>query len=144
MSTYATTDDPRKLRELLTRTASLCRRHRISWVLVGFTAPEGERLFADFLRFVESELRVEDNIFRLTRERALLFITDIELPRARAVVERMRGGFRQDFPSLRDFELQTRYLQIDPTQREVAVKDVLPAVFGEAEAPGAAELSEAP
>src|SRR6516164_8823107 len=91
-------DDPRRLRDVIARTQALASEHAIPSVVVGFAAREGDRLFPDFVAFVESELRVEDSIFRLTRERALLFLTDLDREQARSVVERLLAGFLREVP----------------------------------------------
>jgi len=58
---------------VLARTQSLATLHDVPSVVVGFAASEGNLLFPEFLAFLESELRVEDQIFRLTsRARAAL------------------------------------------------------------------------
>lgn len=123
-------DDPRKLREVLARTQLLAAEHDVRSVVVGFAAREGSLLFPDFLAFLESELRVEDQIFRLTRERALLFLRDVGTEQARAVVERLRESFEREFPSPEPMRIAIRYLEVPPGSRELSVKRVLPAVFG--------------
>ncbi len=118
------------LRELIARTQERGTQHDVPSVVVGFAAPEGDLLFPDFVAFVESELRVEDAIFRLTRERALLFLTDVDRERAREIVERLETDFRRDFPTLRETQIQTRLFEITPKGIPLAVRDVLPEVFG--------------
>jgi hypothetical protein len=123
-------DDPRMLRELITRTQERGAQHDVPSVVVGFAAPEGDRLFPDFVSYVESELRVEDSIFRLTRERALLFLTDVNREKAAEIVERLEDGFRRDFPTLGESQIQIRLLEMAPRSGPLAVRDVLPEVFG--------------
>ena len=131
---HAGPDDPRMLRELIARTQQRGAEHDVPSVVVGFAAPEGDLLFPDFIAYVESELRVEDAIFRLTRERALLFLTDVNRDQAREIVERLKQGFRRDFPTLRDKQIQIRSLEMAPGGVPLAVRDVLPEVFGRPEA----------
>ena len=88
-------DDPRKLRDVLARTQSLATMHDVPSVVVGFAASEGNLLFPELIAFLESELRVEDQIFRLTRERALLFLSDVGHEQAVSVVERLRATFQE-------------------------------------------------
>lgn len=123
-------DDPRRLRELLARTQELGGRHEYASVVVGFAAPEGDLVFPDFMAYVESELRVEDAIFRLTRERALLFLTDVECRGAEEIVERLVAGFRRSYPMREAFAVEIRYFEIPPGGSALSVKDVLPVVLG--------------
>ncbi len=123
-------DDPRRLRELLARTQELGVRHEYASVVVGFAAPEGDLIFPDFMAYVESELRVEDAIFRLTRERALLFLTDVKHRGAEEIVERLITGFRNSYPMRDGFAVEPRYFEIPPGGNPLAVKDVLPIVLG--------------
>ncbi len=127
-------DDPRILRELIARTQERGAQHDVPSVVVGFAAAEGDRLFPDFVAYVESELRVEDAIFRLTRERALLFLTDVSREQADEIVTRLEAGFRRDFPTLSETQIQIRYFEMAPQSNPLAVRDVLPEVFGTPEA----------
>ena len=131
---HAGPDDPLLLRDLIARTQQHGKEHELPSVVVGFAAPEGDRLFPDFVAYLESELRVEDAIFRLTRERALLFLTDVDETQAGEVIERLRDGFRREFPSLGDDQVQTRFLEISPAAHPLSVRDVLPEIFGAPEA----------
>ena len=128
-------DDPRKLREVLARTETLASEHDVASVVVGFAASEGNLLFPDFLAFLGSELRVEDQIFRLTRERALLILRDVDAGQAQSVVERLRAAFEREFPATGSLDVEIRYLAVPPGPAELSVKHVLPAIFG-----GATEL----
>jgi hypothetical protein len=123
-------DDPRKLREVIARTQTLAAEHAVASVVVGFAAREGSLLFPDFLAYLESELRVEDQIFRLTRERALLVLRDVEVQQAESVVERLRANFEREFPSSRGVDVKIRYLAVSPGPVSISVKSVLPAIFG--------------
>lgn len=125
-------DDPLHLREVLSRTATLASEHRVSSVIVGFSSEEGDRLFPDFVTFVESELRVEDSVFRLTRDRALLFLTDVDPAQARAVVERLVAGFRREFPMAEGPAIRIRYFEVARGTPDLTVKQVLPAIFAPA------------
>jgi hypothetical protein len=122
-------DDPRRLRDILARTQALAAEHAVPSVVVGFAAREGDRLFPDFVAFVESELRVEDSVFRLTRERALLFLADVGQEQARAVVDRLLAGFQREFPALAALPFQVRLFEVAPGGEELSVKQVLPAIF---------------
>jgi len=123
-------DDPRKLRDVLARTQTLAAQHEVSSVVVGFATREGNLLFPDLLAFLESELRVEDQIFRLTRERALLILRDVGAAQAAAVVERLREAFEREFPAARRLPVEIRYFEVSPGSEALTVKQVLPAIFG--------------
>jgi hypothetical protein len=131
LMTRKSADDPRKLRDVLARTQSLATMHDVPSVVVGFAASEGNLLFPELLAFLESELRVEDQIFRLTRERALLFLSDVDHNQAVPVVERLRASFEQEFPSIEPMRVAIRYFEVPPGRSELSVKQVLPSVFGD-------------
>lgn len=122
-------DDPRKLRELLARSAAMASEHGVASVLVGLGAEEGDLLFPDFVDFVESELRVEDGLFRMTRERALVVLSDVGLETAREVLERLLLGFAERASLAEPPRYVLRCLGVESGTRELAVKDVLPALF---------------
>jgi hypothetical protein len=132
MSRAPWSDDPLRLREVLARTATLASDHRVPSVIVGFSSGEGDRLFPDFVAFVESELRVEDSVFRLTRDRALLFLTDVDPEQARSVVERLVAGFRREFPTADGPGIRIRYFDVPRGTLDLTVKQVLPAIFAPA------------
>ena len=124
-----TNDDPRKLRELLGKASDLARDHEVSCVLVGLAAPEGDLLFPEVVNLVASSLRVEDAIFRLTRERVLVFLADVNDQQARDIVERILTTFRNEFPTPQEPEVEVRYFDVPPGSQKLTVKQVLPAVF---------------
>jgi GGDEF domain-containing protein len=97
---------------------------------VGVAASDGSLLFPEFVAFLESELRVEDQIFRLTRERAMLFLRDVDHDQAVSVVERLRASFEHEFPSIEPMRVTIRYFEVPPGRAELSVKQVLPSVFG--------------
>lgn len=132
MSRAPWSDDPLRLRDVLARTAALASEHRVPSVIVGFSSGEGDRLFPDFVAFVESELRVEDSVFRLTRDRALLFLADVDPEQARAVVDRLGQGFRREFPMAEAPAIRIRYFEVPRGTRDLTVKQVLPAIFASA------------
>jgi hypothetical protein len=122
-------DDPLKLRDLLGRAANLARRHELTSVVVGMAAPEGDLVFPEMLDFVESALRVDDVVFRMTRERAVLLLADVDAVRAREVVERLISDFRARVAVARDPELRLGYFEVRPGSGELTVKEVLPTLF---------------
>jgi hypothetical protein len=125
-----TSDDPRRLRELLARTCLLAAEQSVRSVVVGLAAGEGDLLFPELVDFVESALRVEDSIFRMTRERAVLFLADVDRQQASHVIERLLTGFRERFPSAVPPELSLGFFEISPRDVNLTLKEVLPAVFG--------------
>ena len=121
-------DDPRQLRVLFERAALCSRVYKVPCVFVGAAGEEGDLSASDFLDFVESELRVEDAIFRMLRERAVLLMTDVEESTARHVLERLQADFASRFASSTGLPCQLGYVAVPPGNVPT-VKDVLPALF---------------
>lgn len=124
-------DDPRKLRNLVERAADLARAHSVHSVMVGLAAPEGDPDFPEFVEFLRSALRVEDTIFRMTRERAVVHLADADRSRAQEVLSRLLSDFADEFPSQSAPDFQMRVLDVTPgTAEELSVKTVLKVIFG--------------
>jgi hypothetical protein len=121
-------DDPRQLRVLFERAAYCSRVHQVSSVFVGVAGEEGDLLARDFLDFVESELRVEDAIFRMLRERAVLLMTDIDEQTARKVMERLAADFAARFGPRAEMPCAFGYYAVAPGKTPT-VKDILPGLF---------------
>jgi hypothetical protein len=121
-------DDPRQLRVLFERAALCSRVHKVPSVFIGVAGDEGDLLARDFLDFVESELRVEDAIFRMLRERAVLLMTDIEEETARKVMERLRADFASRFAPSTELPFTFGYFVV-LVGKTPTVKDVLPSLF---------------
>ena len=121
-------DDPRQLRVLFERAVICSRAHKVPCTFVGVAAPEGDLLARDFLDFVESELRVEDPIFRMLRERAVLLMTDVDEAMARRVIERLCADFASRFAPRTELPLAFGYWEVAPGATPTS-KDVLPALF---------------
>jgi len=121
--------DPRYLRALFERASLLSREHRLRSVFVGVAGPEGDLLVRDFLDFVEAELRVEDAVFRLLRERAVLLLADVDLAAASAVLSRLYDGFAARFPTTLGLRIEQGFYRVEPGSVPTA-KDVLPLLFG--------------
>ena len=121
-------DDPRQLRVLFERAALCSRAHKVWCVFIGVAGEEGDLIARDFLDFVESELRVEDSIFRMLRERAVLLMTDIDERTARTVMERLSADFASRFGPSAELPFTFGYFAVPPGQTPT-VKDVLPALF---------------
>jgi hypothetical protein len=125
----ARNDDPRKLRELLGRAASLASDHELASVVVGLAGPEGDLLFPEVVDFFESQLRVDDSIFRMTRERTVLLLADVDRERAEEIIERLLDSYRERFTPTREPEIQLGYFEVTPQSGDLSVKQVLPSVF---------------
>lgn len=121
--------DPRRLRGMMDRASDLARGHQVTSVFVGIAGREGDFLAPEFIDFVESALRMEDAIFRLIRERAVVLLTDADRTRAEEIFERLRGDFAARFGSSMEFEVALRYFQVDGHGGHATAKVVLPAIF---------------
>ena len=132
--TQAMNDDPRKLTQMISRVSDLAEAHAVCSVVVGVAAKEGDLLFPDYLAYLESALRVEDQIFRMTRERAVLYLSDVDATCAAEVLVRIFGQFCDEFPTAEAPEFEQRMLEVTPGVGELSVKDVLTSVFGNKEA----------
>jgi hypothetical protein len=121
--------DPRHLRTLFERASLLSRKHRLPSVFVGVAGPEGDLLVRDFLDFVEAELRVEDIVFRLLRERAVLWLADVDLAGASGVLGRLHQDFAGRFPTTVGLRIEQGFHRVEPGTVPTA-KEVLPLLFG--------------
>ena len=122
-------DDPRKLRDMLDKAASLASEYSLRSVVVGVAGREGDLLFPEIIDFFESMLRVDDSIFRMTRERAVLVLADVDRVKAEEIVERLMNGFRERFSTAVDPEISLGFFEVSPDERDVTVKHVLLALF---------------
>lgn len=122
-------DDPRKLRELLGKASSLATEHALTSVVVGVAGKEGDLLFPEVVDYFESSLRVDDSVFRMTRERAVLVLADVDRHQAREIVERLVNEFRERFTAAVDPTVHFGFYEVTPDQQEVTVKQVLPTLF---------------
>ncbi len=114
---------------MFTRATGLALEHSLTSVFVGVTGDEGDLLFPEMLSFIESAMRMDDLVFRMTRERAVLLLTDVDERQAKAVMQRVLADFRQHFPVTRDPAIALAYFEVsDPTPPPTA-KDVLPQLF---------------
>ena len=121
--------DPRQLRAILGRVAKMANEHSVPSVIIGIAGGDGDLLFPELAAFVESALRVEDSIFRMTRERAVLLLTDVDRAGAAEILERLLEDFRERFPTVRDPNLSIRYFDVRPGAGDVTIKTVLPSLF---------------
>jgi hypothetical protein len=121
-------DDPRQLRVLFERAVVCARLHKVPCVFIGIAGAEGDLMARDFLDFVESELRVEDPIFRMLRERAVLLMTDVCEATARRVIERLCADFASRYAPNGRLPVQFGFHEVAPNRTPTA-KEVLPALF---------------
>jgi hypothetical protein len=124
--------DPLRLRELLGRAESLAAKHALSSVVIGLAGLEGDLIFPEIVDYVESALRVDDAIFRLTRERAVLVLADVDRARAEEIVGRLLAGFNERYPQISEPRIHLGYFEVTPQHKHLTVKEVLPAVFDSA------------
>ena len=124
--------DPLRLRELLQRAESLASQHAVSSVVVGMAGPEGDLIFPAVVDYLESALRVDDAIFRMTRERAVLVLADVDRARAQEIVARLLSGFAEQYAQVGAPEIHLGYFEVTPQHKHLTVKEVLPLVFAAA------------
>ena len=122
-------DDPRRLRELLSKASQMAAEHDLHGVLVGLSGPEGDLALPEVIDFVQSALRVDDSIFRMTRERAVLWVTDARRERAEEIMQRVVGDFYANYCGAKGPEVSFSYLEVPPDAGPLTVKDVLPRLF---------------
>lgn len=124
-----TNDDPRRLRSLLDRACELAREHAVPSVMLGLTGDQGDGSFPEFIVYLQSALRVEDAIFRMTRERAVIHLSDLDRERAQDVFQRLLSDFSDEFPSMTEPRFEVRYFDVKPGSENARVKDVLTEIF---------------
>jgi hypothetical protein len=123
-------DDPLRLREMLGRAENLACAHRLPSVVVGMAAREGDLLFPEIVAFLTSALRMDDTILRLTRERVVMMLTDVDRAAAERIVRRLLDEFRERFATLEDPPIALGFFEVAPGTTHLTVKQVLPTVFG--------------
>ena len=122
-------DDPRKLSAMIARAGDLAESHEVNSVVVGLVCDQGDRRFPEYVDYLQSMLRVEDAIFRMTRERAVLHLADCTLDQAQKVLDRLAGEFQSEFPSLSALDFTPRFVEVKPGAEKPSVKDVLTQIF---------------
>ena len=122
-------DDPRKLSALVSRVASLATEYAVPSVLVGLVADEGDRTFPEYIHYLQSALRVEDGIFRMTRERAVIHLADVDTEGAQAILDRLAAAFADEFPSQAPPHFRTQIYEAKADTEELRVKDILTRIF---------------
>ena len=129
VTTETAYDDPRKLSAMISRVSDLASEHGVTSVLAGLTAEAGDLVFSEYIEFLQSALRVEDGIFRMTEERAVIHLADVDPEQAEQVLNRLATTFNAQFPSMRRPLFQMRLFKVGPESAEVRVKDVLTQIF---------------
>jgi len=124
-----TNDDPRKLSAMVAHASELAENHDVRSVMVGLTADAGDTRFPEYVHYLQSSLRVEDRIFRMTRERAVVLLADCEVEQAEKILTRLMSEFMDEFPSLTEPRFERRCVEVKPHGEKMRVKDVLTAVF---------------
>lgn len=122
--------DPRRLRALMDRAFTLAREHGVPSVFIGVAGAEGDLLTPEFIVFLESALRVEDGIFCMTRERAVLHVADVDEGQAITVLDRIREDFTRRFPSIRELDIDVRFYGVSAGAPQPTAKEILPRLFG--------------
>ena len=122
-------DDPRKLRDLIQKAFCLASSYDLKSVVVGMSGPEGDLVFPEVVDYVDSALRVDDGIFRMTRERAVFFLTDADRERAQEIMERLLSGFQENFTQAEEQLVSLSYFEVTPGMSDLSVRDILPALF---------------
>lgn len=122
-------EDPRRLRVLLDRGLELSQAHGLTTVVVGLAGQEGDLLLPELLDYIQSALRIEDSIHRITRERAVLFLADVSRTQVEAILDRLRVEFGERFPTTKGPDLSIACYEIRPGGDPPTLKEVLPAVF---------------
>ncbi len=122
-------DDLQKLRGILGRASTLAREHALPSVMVGLAGPIGDPDFPELVDYVESELRMEDAVFRLTRDRVVLCVADVGRAEAEEIMQRILLGYCERSSRAEDPRVTLRYFEVPPGTAQLTIKDVLPPLF---------------
>jgi hypothetical protein len=117
------------LRDLLDKVVTLAGEHRLKSVLVGISGLEDDLLFPELISFVGSSLRVDDAIFRMTRNRTVFFLADADHACAKEIMERVLSDFSERFAASEEGSVRLSYFEIVPGMPPVTLKEILPALF---------------
>jgi GGDEF domain-containing protein len=74
-------------------------------------------------------MRVDDAIFRMTRERVVCFLADADEARAREIMERLLIDFSERFTPSEEPRIALKYFEVTPEIRHLSVREVLPSIF---------------
>ena len=98
-------------------------------MVVGMAGAEGDLMFPEVVDFVGSVMRVDDAIFRMTRERAVFFLADADAARAQEIMDRLLVDFSERFTPREEPRVSLAYYEVTPQNGNVSVRDVLPSIF---------------
>ena len=121
--------DPRRLRELMDRVIGLASTHEVGSVVVGVAGRDGDPEVPEFMDFIESALRVEDSIFRMTRERSVLFLVDIDRAQAEDIVDRLMLSFGEKTASSKPPSVALGFSLVTPGPTAPLLRDMLLEAF---------------
>jgi GGDEF domain-containing protein len=79
--------------------------------------------------FVGSALRIDDAIFRMTRNRAVLFLADADRESAEEIMERVIDAFTEQFATTESPPVGISYFEVAPGMQGVTLKAILPRLF---------------
>ena len=122
-------DDPRKLSAMITRVSDLALAHSTQSVVAGLASDEGDLVFPEYVNFLQAALRVEDGIFRMTRERVVIHLVDVDAKRAEEVLARLTSDFCEEFPALHPPRFKQRLFEVELGGERLRVRDVLTKIF---------------
>lgn len=122
-------DDPRKLSAMIARAGEMAEAHAVASVMVGLAADQGDGRFPEYVDFLQGSLRVEDAIFRMTRERAVVHLADCSQEQAEKILDRLESQFLSEFPSLSKLTFVRHVYAVQPGSERPRVKDVLTQIF---------------
>ncbi len=122
-------DDPRKLRSLLDKVVNLADDHSLTSVVVGMSGPDGDLIFPELVDFVGSALRIDDAIFRMTRNRVVLFLADADRERAEDIMLRVVAAFAEQFAITENPPVVISYFEVAPGSPDMTLKAILPRLF---------------
>jgi GGDEF domain-containing protein len=125
----STVDDPRKFSSLIARVAELAQTHNLNSVIVGMSCETGDPLFPEFVEFLRSALRVEDGIYRMTRERAVIHLADLDMDGGQSVFNRLLDEFIEEFPAAKEPSFAINFLLIEAGVENLQSKKVLTEIF---------------
>lgn len=122
-------DDPRKLTAMIARAGDLAESHEVTSVMIGLAAEPGDSRFPEYVEFLKGSLRVEDAIFRMTRERVVVHLADCSTEQANKILARLESQFTSEFPSLSKLDFTMHGFEVKPGTDRPRVKDVLTQIF---------------
>jgi GGDEF domain-containing protein len=89
-------------------------------------------IFPEVVDFVGSALRIDDAIFRMTRNRAVLFLADADRERAEEIMVRVIDAFTEQYATVERPAVGISYFEVAPGTQDVTLKAILPRLFAPA------------